>query len=114
MWKGTSARTPRLWKACWPTRMIRGAYFSSGGKAPEEGELAEYLEETQGIQLDPESIFDIQIKRLHEYKRQQMNVLAVIARYLEIKRGKKPSRPVTVIFGPRRLRPMPLPRISSM
>ena len=62
-------------------------------------ELAEYLEETQGIQLDPESIFDIQIKRLHEYKRQQMNVLAVIARYLEIKRGKKPSRPVTVIFG---------------
>ncbi|MEF2806032.1 MAG: glycogen/starch/alpha-glucan phosphorylase [Massilistercora timonensis] len=62
-------------------------------------ELAEYLEETQGIQLDPESIFDIQIKRLHEYKRQQMNVLAVIARYLEIKRGKKPARPVTVIFG---------------
>ena len=62
-------------------------------------ELAEYLEETQGIQLDPESIFDIQIKRLHEYKRQQRNVLAVIARYLEIKRGKKPSRPVTVIFG---------------
>ena len=62
-------------------------------------ELAEYLEETQGIRLDPESIFDIQIKRLHEYKRQQMNVLAVIARYLEIKRGKKPSRPVTVIFG---------------
>ena len=62
-------------------------------------ELAEYLEETQGIQLDPKSIFDIQIKRLHEYKRQQMNVLAVIARYLEIKRGKKPSRPVTVIFG---------------
>ena len=62
-------------------------------------ELAEYLKETQGIQLDPESIFDIQIKRLHEYKRQQMNVLAVIARYLEIKRGKKPSRPVTVIFG---------------
>ena len=62
-------------------------------------ELAEYLEETQGIRLDPESIFDIQIKRLHEYKRQQMNVLAVIARYLEIKRGKKPARPVTVIFG---------------
>ena len=62
-------------------------------------ELAEYLEETQGIRLAPESIFDIQIKRLHEYKRQQMNVLAVIARYLEIKRGKKPSRPVTVIFG---------------
>ena len=62
-------------------------------------ELAEYLEETQGIRLDPESIFDIQIKRLHEYKRQQMNVLAVIARYLEIKRGKKPSRSVTVIFG---------------
>ncbi len=68
-------------------------------KRQKKAELAEYLEETQGIQLDPESIFDIQIKRLHEYKRQQMNVLAVIARYLEIKRGKKPSRPVTVIFG---------------
>lgn len=68
-------------------------------KHQKKAELAEYLEETQGIQLDPESIFDIQIKRLHEYKRQQMNVLAVIARYLEIKRGKKPSRPVTVIFG---------------
>ena len=68
-------------------------------KHQKKAELAEYLEETRGIQLDPESIFDIQIKRLHEYKRQQMNVLAVIARYLEIKRGKKPSRPVTVIFG---------------
>ena len=68
-------------------------------KRQKKAELAEYLEETQGIRLDPESIFDIQIKRLHEYKRQQMNVLAVIARYLEIKRGKKPSRPVTVIFG---------------
>ena len=68
-------------------------------KRQKKAELAEYLEETQGIRLDPESIFDIQIKRLHEYKRQQMNVLAVIARYLEIKRGKKPARPVTVIFG---------------
>ena len=68
-------------------------------KHQKKAELAGYLEETQGIRLDPESIFDIQIKRLHEYKRQQMNVLAVIARYLEIKRGKKPSRPVTVIFG---------------
>ena len=68
-------------------------------KRQKKAELAEYLEETQGIRLDPESIFDIQIKRLHEYKRQQMNVLAVITRYLEIKRGKKPARPVTVIFG---------------
>ena len=62
-------------------------------------ELAAYLKETQGIELNPESIFDIQIKRLHEYKRQQMNALSVIAKYLEIKSGKKPARPITMIFG---------------
>ncbi len=62
-------------------------------------ELSNYLSETQGIELDENSIFDIQIKRLHEYKRQQMNVLYVIHKYLEIKDGKKPARPITVIFG---------------
>ena len=61
--------------------------------------LCEYLKKTQGIELNPESIFDIQIKRLHEYKRQQMNALYVIHKYLEIKAGKKPSTPITVIFG---------------
>ncbi len=62
-------------------------------------ELSNYLSETQGIELDENSIFDIQIKRLHEYKRQQMNVLYVIHKYLEIKDGRKPERPITVIFG---------------
>jgi len=53
----------------------------------------------QGIELDPASVFDIQIKRLHEYKRQQMNALYIIHKYLEIKSGKLPERPVTMIFG---------------
>ncbi len=53
----------------------------------------------QGVELDPQSVFDIQIKRLHEYKRQQMNALYVIHQYLEIKSGRLPQRPVTVIFG---------------
>ncbi|MEY8391695.1 glycogen/starch/alpha-glucan family phosphorylase [Lachnospiraceae bacterium] len=61
--------------------------------------LAAYLKETQGVEIDENSIFDIQIKRLHEYKRQQMNALYVIHKYLEIKKGKKPATPVTVIFG---------------
>lgn len=61
--------------------------------------LKEYLEETQGIQINENSIFDIQIKRLHEYKRQQMNALYVIYKYLEIKKGKLPKTPITVIFG---------------
>lgn len=61
--------------------------------------LAAYLKETQGVEIDENSIFDIQIKRLHEYKRQQMNALYVIHKYLEIKKGKKPETPITVIFG---------------
>ncbi len=61
--------------------------------------LKHYLMETQGIQVNENSIFDIQIKRLHEYKRQQMNALYVIHKYLEIKKGKVPSTPITVIFG---------------
>lgn len=61
--------------------------------------LCHYLKEEQGIELNPDSIFDIQIKRLHEYKRQQMNALYVIHKYLEIKDGKYPTTPITVIFG---------------
>ncbi|MEG0963098.1 MAG: glycogen/starch/alpha-glucan phosphorylase [Lachnospiraceae bacterium] len=61
--------------------------------------LVAYLKATQGIQLDENSIFDIQVKRLHEYKRQQMNALYVIHKYLEIKKGRKPSTPITIIFG---------------
>ncbi|WP_343248379.1 glycogen/starch/alpha-glucan phosphorylase [Diplocloster hominis] len=61
--------------------------------------LKRYLEETEHIEIDENSIFDIQIKRLHEYKRQQMNALYVIHKYLEIKKGRVPSTPVTLIFG---------------
>lgn len=61
--------------------------------------LKKYLKETQNIEIDENSIYDIQIKRLHEYKRQQMNVLYIIYKYLEIKKGKLPARPITVIFG---------------
>ena len=61
--------------------------------------LVEYIQEKEGVSLNPDSIFDIQIKRLHEYKRQQMNALYIIHKYLEIKRGKKPVRPITFIFG---------------
>ena len=61
--------------------------------------LAAYIKEKEGIELDPNSIFDIQAKRLHEYKRQQMNALYIIHKYLEIKGGKKPTRPITFIFG---------------
>lgn len=61
--------------------------------------LAQYLMETQGISLNEDSIFDIQIKRLHEYKRQQLNALYAIHKYREIKKGKRPVRPITLIFG---------------
>lgn len=61
--------------------------------------LKEYLKETQGIELDENSIIDTQIKRFHEYKRQQMNALYVIKKYLDIKNGKLPERKITVFFG---------------
>ena len=62
-------------------------------------DLAAYVKEVEGVTLNPDSIFDIQSKRLHEYKRQQMNALYIIHKYLEIKAGKKPARPMTFIFG---------------
>ena len=62
-------------------------------------DLAAYVKEAEGVTLNPEAIFDIQVKRLHEYKRQQMNALYIIHKYLEIKSGKKPQRPLTFIFG---------------
>ena len=61
--------------------------------------LKKYLKETQNIEVDENSIFDIQIKRLHEYKRQQMNVLYIIHKYLDIKAGNIPTTPITMIFG---------------
>ena len=68
-------------------------------KMDRKKELAAYVEAAEGIRLNPDAVFDIQIKRLHEYKRQQMNALYIIHKYLEIKRGKKPVRPVAYIFG---------------
>ncbi len=61
--------------------------------------LASYIKEHEGVEIFPDSIYDIQIKRMHEYKRQQMNALYIIHKYLEIKSGKKPARPITFIFG---------------
>ena len=61
--------------------------------------LAAYIREKEGVEINPDSIFDIQVKRLHEYKRQQMNALYIIHKYLEIKKGKIPKRPITFIFG---------------
>ena len=68
-------------------------------KADNKARLCEYVKEKEGVLLDKNSIFDIQIKRMHEYKRQQMNALYIIHKYLEIKNGKKPTRPLTFIFG---------------
>ena len=68
-------------------------------KAGKKADLKNYLKQTQGFDLDENSIFDIQVKRLHEYKRQQMNALYVIHKYFEIKAGKKPTTPITVFFG---------------
>ncbi|MDR0963093.1 MAG: glycogen/starch/alpha-glucan family phosphorylase, partial [Clostridium sp.] len=62
-------------------------------------QLCEYIAQKEGVILNENAIFDIQIKRLHEYKRQQMNALYIIHKYLEIKAGKKPKRPISFIFG---------------
>ena len=68
-------------------------------KDAKKTELAKYLRDTQGLDVPDNSIFDIQIKRLHEYKRQQLNVLYIIHKYFEIKAGKKPTTPITCFFG---------------
>ena len=62
-------------------------------------ELRDYLKMTQNVEIDPNAVFDIQVKRLHEYKRQQMNALYAIYKYKEIKKGNLPKRPLTMIFG---------------
>ena len=68
-------------------------------KNTKKAELKNALIERQNVEINENSIFDIQIKRLHEYKRQQLNALYIIHKYLEIKAGKKPTTPITVIFG---------------
>ena len=68
-------------------------------KTDNKADFVDYIKRTQNITLNPNSIFDIQVKRLHEYKRQQLNALFVIHKYLEIKKGNVPDTPITVIFG---------------
>ena len=68
-------------------------------KLQKKVEFKKFLKETQDMELDENSIFDVQVKRLHEYKRQQMNALYAIYKYMEIKAGKKPKTPITMIFG---------------
>ena len=68
-------------------------------KSENKKALKDYLKRTQNLDINENAIFDIQIKRLHEYKRQQMNALYLVRKYLEIKSGKKPSTPITAIFG---------------
>ena len=68
-------------------------------KSHNKRKLARFLKDHQGVEINPNSIFDTQIKRLHEYKRQQMNALYVIHKYLEIKKGNLPKRKITIIFG---------------
>ena len=68
-------------------------------KQENKNELARYLKEKSGADIDPTSVYDIQIKRLHEYKRQQMNALYIIWKYKQIKAGHKPARPITLLFG---------------
>lgn len=68
-------------------------------KKENKEKLKNYLKATQNIEIDENAIFDIQIKRLHEYKRQQMNALFAIYKYLDIKSGNKPTTPITLIFG---------------
>ena len=68
-------------------------------KAENKKRLAAYMQEKCGIKINPQSVFDIQVKRLHEYKRQQMNALYLIYKYKEIKAGRLPKTPITMIFG---------------
>ena len=68
-------------------------------KQENKNQLARYLKEKSGVDIDPASVYDIQIKRLHEYKRQQMNALYIIWKYKQIKAGHKPARPITLLFG---------------
>ncbi len=68
-------------------------------KQQNKAALAQWLQQKQGVTVDPESVFDIQIKRLHQYKRQQMNALYAIWKYRQIKAGHLPPRPITMIWG---------------
>ena len=82
-------------------------------KADNKKALADWLEHTQGVKVDPTAMFDIQSKRLHEYKRQQLNLLYLIHQYFEIRAGHTPAVPLVSIFGAKLPRLTSSPRISS-
>lgn len=95
-WKRDAAELSKLTKFAGDEKVLKELLAM---KRIKKQQLVNYLQKKQGITLNENSIFDIQIKRLHEYKRQQLNALYVIHKYLEIKAGNKPSTPITVIFG---------------
>ena len=68
-------------------------------KMTKKKEFKDYLLKKENIEIDENSIIDVQVKRLHEYKRQQMNALYIIHKYMDIKAGNKPARPITFVFG---------------
>ena len=96
------------------TKNLKQLYRLLDIKAQKKAALADYLEKTQGITINPDSIFDIQIKRLHEYKRQQMNALYLIHKYLESKRVKNQLHRSLPSSGQRLHLPISLPRILSI
>ncbi len=98
---GTATRRMRMnWKNCLRRKTTKHSWtLCERSRRQKKAELAAYIKEKEGITVNPDSVFDIQVKRLHEYKRQQMNALYIIHKYLEIKSGKLPVRPITCIFG---------------
>lgn len=95
-WKKDADELEKLGQFLNDEKVLKKLLFVKAGK---KADLAAYLEKTQGMDIDANSIFDIQVKRLHEYKRQQLNVLYIIHKYFEIKEGKKPKTPITLFFG---------------
>ena len=95
-WKKDAKELSKLTKFAGDKKVLKELLAIKNTK---KQQLVQYLQKKQGITLNEESIFDIQIKRLHEYKRQQLNALYVIHKYLEIKAGNQPTTPITVIFG---------------
>ena len=95
-WKKDASKLEKLGKFVDDKEVLDTILAIKEGK---KADAVNYLAKTQNLHLNKDSIFDIQVKRLHEYKRQQLNVLYVIHKYFEIKAGNIPSKPITVIFG---------------
>ena len=72
----------------------------AGGQGRQQAGAGRFIKQRTGVTVDPQSLFDIQVKRLHEYKRQHLNVLYLVTLYNRLKRRPwHPRRPRTVIFG---------------